>query len=162
MVGRWVCHCLWEVSSGWQIWKIGDNFLIKRGKDVFLKLTWNTPKKLHDLHNEYPLVPERIEINKVEKLIPNLNEKKKCSSAQKFETIFGSRFETNDDSPPNLLWRKAWLKPYIELNTNLRSKAQNEFEKDFFWKRFFQTREQQRLWQDDGKYPQPGEYSVGQ
>ena len=27
---------------------------------------------------------------------------------------------------------KAWLKPYIELNTNLCSKAQNESEKDFF------------------------------
>ena len=27
---------------------------------------------------------------------------------------------------------KARLKPYIELNTNLRSKAQNEFEKDIF------------------------------
>ena len=26
----------------------------------------------------------------------------------------------------------AWFKPYIELHTNLRSMAQNEFEKDFF------------------------------
>ena len=44
MVGRWVCHCLWEVSSGWQICKIGENFLIKRGEDVFLKLPWNTQR----------------------------------------------------------------------------------------------------------------------
>jgi hypothetical protein len=29
------------------------------------------PKELHDLHNEYPLAPERVVVNKVEKLIPN-------------------------------------------------------------------------------------------
>ena len=28
--------------------------------------------------------------------------------------------------------QKAWLKPYIDMNTELREKAQNEFEKDLF------------------------------
>lgn len=35
------------------------------------------PKKLHDLHNDYPLLPERKIVDKVEKLIPNLENKKK-------------------------------------------------------------------------------------
>ena len=28
--------------------------------------------------------------------------------------------------------QKAWLKPYINMNTKLRTKAKNDFEKDFF------------------------------
>ena len=28
--------------------------------------------------------------------------------------------------------QKQWLKPYIEFNTNMRTKANNDFEKDFF------------------------------
>ena len=33
-----------------------------------------------------------------------------------------------------LLWfnQKGWLKPYIEINAELRKKAKNDFEKDFF------------------------------
>ena len=90
-------------------------------------------EKLHDLHNDYPLAPERVIVNKVEKLIPNLNDKKKyvihhetlklyLSLGLKLTKIHrGITFEES-----------AWLKPYIDLNTNLRAKAQNDFEKDFF------------------------------
>ncbi|XP_072014272.1 uncharacterized protein [Amphiura filiformis] len=38
------------------------------------------PKELHDLHSDYPLAPERLVIDKVEKLVPNLRDKKKNSS----------------------------------------------------------------------------------
>ena len=42
-----------------------------------LEVDLKYPKSLHDLHSDYPLAPERIEVNKVDKLIPNLWNKKK-------------------------------------------------------------------------------------
>ena len=45
-----------------------------------LEVDLEYPQELHDLHNEYPLAPERIKINSLsqsEKLIPNLNNKEK-------------------------------------------------------------------------------------
>ena len=42
-----------------------------------LEVDLEYPQHLHDLHNEYPLAPEHLEVNKVDKLIPNLNNKSK-------------------------------------------------------------------------------------
>ena len=42
-----------------------------------LEVDLEYPENLHNLHNDYPLAPERLMINKFEKLIPNLNNKKK-------------------------------------------------------------------------------------
>ena len=42
-----------------------------------LEVDLEYPKELHDLHNDYLLAPERLKIANVEKLIPNLFDKKK-------------------------------------------------------------------------------------
>ena len=42
-----------------------------------LEVDLEYPHSLHDLHNDYPLAPERLKINGVVKLIPNLHDKKK-------------------------------------------------------------------------------------
>ena len=98
-----------------------------------LEVDLEYPKELHDLHNDYPLAPERINCNKVEKLIPNLRNKEKyvihyknlkqyLKLGLKLKRIHrGIKFVESE-----------WLKPYIDMNTKLRIKANNNFEKDFF------------------------------
>ena len=91
-------------------------------------------EKLHDPHNDYPLCPERVKCkNGVEKLIPNLRDKTKY--VIHYENLIqclqqglilkkihrGIKFTESE-----------WLKPYIDMNTNLRTQAKNNFEKDFF------------------------------
>ena len=93
----------------------------------------NYPKDLHDRHNEYPLAPERITVNKVEKLIPNLYDKRKYVVHYETLKLYKSlglkitkvhRSIKFEESPR--------IKIYIDKNTNLRTDAKNEFEKDFF------------------------------
>ena len=99
-----------------------------------LEVDLEYPEKLHDSHNDYPLCPERVECkNKVEKLIPNLKNKKnyvihyknlmQCLKlGMKLKKIHrGIRFVESD-----------FMKLYINTNTNLRAQAKNNFEKDFF------------------------------
>ena len=42
-----------------------------------LEVDLEYPRSLHDLHSDYPVAPERVEINKVDKSIPNLWNKSK-------------------------------------------------------------------------------------
>ncbi len=91
------------------------------------------PDELHDLHNEYPLAPERLKTGEVEKLVPNLNNKTKY--VLHYETLKlylrlglkltkihrGITFEERD-----------FMKKYIKLNTDMRAKGTTDFEKDFY------------------------------
>ena len=99
-----------------------------------LEVDLEYPEELHDLHNDYPLCPERVECDRgVKKLIPNLRHKNnyvihyknlmQCLRlGMKLKKIHrGIKFIES-----------AFLKPYIDKNTKLRTQAKNNFEKDFF------------------------------
>ena len=49
-----------------------DNELDWEHLSCILEVDLQYPEQLHNLHNDYPLAPERVKIVNVEKLIPNL------------------------------------------------------------------------------------------
>ena len=99
-----------------------------------LEVDLEYPENLHDLHNDYPFCPERVECkNGVKKLIPNLRNKTKYPIHYKnlIQCLKAGMKLTKIHSGIKFI-ESDWMKPYIEMNTNLRAKAKNNFEKDFF------------------------------
>ena len=103
------------------------------GTGCILEVDLEYPKELHDLHNDYPLAPELMEVNKIEKLIPNLNNKTNYiihhESLKLYEKL-GLRITKIHRGIKFI--ESNWLEPYIMKNTNLRMQGKNNFEKDFF------------------------------
>ena len=98
-----------------------------------LEVDLEYPKELHDLHNDYPLAPEQIVVNKVEKLISNLcNKKKYVIHYKNLKQCLNLGLKLANIHRGIKFKESQWLKKYIALNTDLRTKARNEFEKDFF------------------------------
>ncbi len=58
-------------------WMNEDELENWQSKPCILEVDLEYPKELHDFHSEYPLAPEQLLIDKVKKLVPNLNNKKK-------------------------------------------------------------------------------------
>ena len=61
-------------TSGFE-WMTDNELEDWKHLSCFLEVDLEYPEDLQDLHNDYPLAPERIKIGNVEKLIPNLNNK---------------------------------------------------------------------------------------
>ena len=102
-------------------------------KGCILEVDVSYPQELHDEHNDLPFICERMEINGVEKLVPNLRDKKNYVihiQALNQALQCGLRLDrTNRVIEFN---QSPWLKTYIDFNTQLRTTATNDFEKDFF------------------------------
>ena len=91
------------------------------------------PKKLHKLHSNLPFLPERMEINKCKKLVCNLyNKKKYVAHTNTLKQALNHGLKFKKIHRVIEFNQEAWLKPYIDMNTELRKLAKNDFEKDLF------------------------------
>ena len=122
-----------------------------------LEVDLEYPKELHELHNDYPLAPEvmnvkanmlsekQVEIYKIingrkepkdektNKLILNLNDKNKyVVHIRTLQFYLKHGLKLKKVHRAIKFEQKEILKPYIAFNTEKRKNARNDFEKDIF------------------------------
>ena len=117
--------------------KIDEEFIKNCDEDndkgYILEVDVKYPRKLHDLHSDLPFLPKRMKTDECKKLVCNLRNKKKyvvhirslkqaLHHGLKLRKVYRI-IEFNQED---------WLTPYIDMNTELRKIAKNNFEKDFF------------------------------
>ena len=122
-------------------------------KGIILEVDLEYPKELHNLHNDYPLGPEKVKVNKdmlseyskriadkfnistglVHKLIPSLSNKEKYVLHHRNLQLYTDLGLIVTKVHRVLEFNQLpWLKQYIDFNTEKRTNAKNAFEKDFF------------------------------
>ena len=91
------------------------------------------PKTLRMLHSDLTFLPEKMKINKCPKLVCNVNDKENYSiHIVALKQALNHGLKLIRVQSVISFRQEAWLKPYIDLNTELRKNAKNEFEKDFY------------------------------
>ena len=102
-------------------------------KGYLLEVDVSYPKELHNPHNDLPFMCERIEINGLEKLLPNLRDKKNyVIHIQSLNQVLQHGLRLDGIHRAIEFNQSPWLKTYIDFNTQLRTADTNNFEKDFF------------------------------
>ena len=112
---------------GWieNIFQFKEDFIKSYNEEsdggYFLEVDVNILKLLHELHNDFPFLPERKKMEKVEKLVTNLDDKteyvihiRNLKQALNHGLIFKKVYRATK------LNQKAWRKSYNDMNTKLR------------------------------------------
>ena len=87
-------------------------------KGYILEVDVKYPKKLHDLHSDLPFLPETMEINKFKKLVCNLYDKKKyVAHIKSLKQALNHGLKLKKIHRIIEYNQEAWLKPYIDMNT---------------------------------------------
>ena len=124
------------------------------GKEgLILEVDLKYPKKLHNLHNDYPIAPEKVKVSSdmlseyckriadkynistglVSKLTPMLEDKKKyVLHYRNLQLYLDLGLKIKKVHRVLKFNQSPWIKQYIDFNTEKRKNAKNPFEKDFF------------------------------
>lgn len=106
-----LCGLQWHVTP--EIFDIPTILSLHDEEEVgyILEVDLDYPSNLHVEHNDYPFCAEKMKVpgskGNAKKLLLTLNNMK-------------------------TFYQYKWLKPYIDLNTNMRKASSNEFEKNFY------------------------------
>ena len=94
------------------------------------------PPSLWKEHNDYPLAPDRIKLDKVEKLVSSFLPKKNYVVHYKsLKQYIEMGMVLKKVHRGIKFCQSCWMEPYIRKNTNLRIEAyeaKNKFEEEFF------------------------------
>ena len=105
----------------------------KSNKGYIFEVDLVYPRKLWKSHNDYPLAPERMVVNGVEKLIGSFKPRKNyVVHYRNLKQYLEMGMRLNAVHRGISFYENPWMKPYITKNTELRKTAANSFEKDFF------------------------------
>ena len=137
------------VKKCWGVWcKLNQQKDFNR---IIFKVDLKYPDKLHVLHNDYPLAPEKIgipydmlsdsykriadeyeiKVGEVEKLVPNLGEKTDYVLHYRNIQLYLSLGMKLTKIHKALKFKQSdGMDKYIDFNTEKRTNAANSFEKD--------------------------------
>ena len=102
-------------------------------KGYMLDVDVDYPSKLQNLYSDLPFLPERMVINNTKKSVCNLNDKKNYMvHINVIKQALDHGLKLRKVHRIIEFEQEAWLKEYIDVNTELRKEAANDFEKDFF------------------------------
>ena len=92
----------------------------------------------------YPFLSERLKVEKVEKLVTNLYDKNEfVIHVRSLKQALNHGLILEKVNKIIEFNQKDWLKTCIVMNTELRQKAKNNFENDFF-----QVNEEHSFWKN--------------
>ena len=84
------------------------------------------------MHSDLPFLLEQMKVNKCNKLVCNLFDNKNVVHIRSLKQALNHGLILKKVHRVIQFHQETWLKLYIDMNTELRKQAKNDFEKDFF------------------------------